>query len=188
MDSSDSEGNCDGDNCEILRLKVTKCQKQAVKEFFAKHHWEFIEADDEHNITHVCNSTEEIDPSDVKPGFIIKQKDTENECPFCLCRPCITDEFNRQLWWPRDPLQPNALNSKMRKKCYKNFWTMLYHREVWQDPRYKARKALALGLDPQRHRFIWIHKRDIIPDCVLKLVRLWYPNLPNVPYMGHMWE
>jgi hypothetical protein len=136
MNSSDSDEN---EEYETLTLKVTKSQKVAVKEFFEKQHWEFIEiqGDDDTSLKHVCSEdTEDFDISTATPGYTIKQNETEDECPFCLCRPCITDDSNRQLWWKHEPSQPHPLNSKSRKKCYKHFWTMLYHRQVWQDPRY----------------------------------------------------
>ena len=65
---------------------------------------------------------------------------------------------------------------------------MLFHRDVWRDERYRERKAQALGLHNGHHRFVWLHKRDIMPNCVLTLVRDWYPNLPKDAYMGHLWQ
>ena len=29
--------------------------------------------------------------------------------------------------------------------------------------------------------------REIIPECVLNLVRGLYPNPPDTPYLGHKW-
>ena len=29
--------------------------------------------------------------------------------------------------------------------------------------------------------------REIMTECVLKLVRGLYPNLPDTPYLGHKW-
>jgi hypothetical protein len=65
---------------------------------------------------------------------------------------------------------------------------MLFHRRVWKDVRYLQRKKAALGLDPNFNMFQWMHRRDIIPNCVLKTVRSWYPNPEGLPYLGHMWE
>ena len=38
--------------------------------------------------------------------FVILQNIDREECPFCLCRPCVTHENNRQLWWEKDPFTP----------------------------------------------------------------------------------
>ena len=108
------------------------------------------------------------------------------ECPYCLCSPCITDEMNRQLWWENEHFPPNNLNNIARKAKYKYFWAMMAARDIWEDPRYKARKQQALGMDPRRHQYVY-HRRDLMPDCVLKKVRNWHPNPGGRPYMGHYW-
>jgi len=60
------------------------------------------------------------------------------------------------------------------------------------DPRYIERKETILAADPHKKQNAWSgpakHKRDIMPDCVLKLVRGWLPNPPAKPYMGHKWS
>ena len=38
--------------------------------------------------------------------FVILQNIDREECPFCLCKPCVTHENNRQLWWEKDPFTP----------------------------------------------------------------------------------
>ena len=70
---------------------------------------------------------------------------------------------------------------------YRRFWTMMYHRQVWDDPKYVEKKALALQRRPGRKRLVY-HRRDIMPNCVIDLVRTWYPNPEKVPYMGHKWD
>ena len=72
-----------------------------------------------------------------------------------------------------------------RKEKYRYFWTMMYHQEVWRDDR--SRKLAALARNPKYKNYIW-HKCDIMPNCVLKLVRGWHPNPDGIPYMGHLWE
>jgi hypothetical protein len=126
------------------------------------------------------------------PRFVIQQQEDAVECPYCLCRPCITNDNNRQMWWETEQQPARAENSGTRKRLYKYFWTMLYHRLVWEDPRYIARKQAALGQDPRQQQLAWsgtrfIHERDLMPECVLKLVRWWLPNPAKVPYMGHKW-
>ncbi len=33
------------------------------------------------------------------PGYHVNHIQGQAECAYCLCKPCITDERNRQLWW-----------------------------------------------------------------------------------------
>jgi hypothetical protein len=47
------------------------------------------------------------------------------------------------------------------------------HRGVWNDDRYIVMKADAMSRDPRRQRYDW-HKRDILPKCVVSLVRHWF--------------
>jgi hypothetical protein len=65
----------------------------------------------------------------------------------------------------------------------------MYHLEVWRDARhiYQSRKLAALTRDPKYKNYIW-RKCDIVPYCVLKLVRGWHPNPDGIPNMGHLWE
>ena len=103
-------------------------------------------------------------------------------------KPCITNEQNRQLWWETENHPSNQRNTGLRKDKYKRFWTMMFHREVWKDPRYLAEKTRVLQRDRRfRNNFEW-HRRDIMPKCVLELVREWFPNPLGVPYLGHLWE
>ena len=63
----------------------------------------------------------------------------------------------------------------------------MYHRDAWKDLRYLAEKLKALQADPRHRKNEW-RRRDIMPKCVLSLVRTWFPNPDGVPYMGHLWE
>ena len=102
-------------------------------------------------------------------------------------KPCITDGRNRQMWWPSEPALPDRRNTSFRKEKYKFFWTMLFHRGVFLDERYRERKLNVLQLDP-RFTNVASHRRDILPECVVNLVRVWFPNPKNIPYMGHRWQ
>jgi len=66
---------------------------------------------------------------------------------------------------------------------------MLFHRGVWQDPRYLAKKEAALSQDLGN---VWAggrnHKRDLMPKCVIDCVRNWLPNPTGQNYMGHRWS
>ena len=95
----------------------------------------------------------------------------------------------KKLIWPLWHDRAEALhqrNSGLRKEHYKRFWTMLFHRGAWNDDRYLLMKTDALARDHRTQRFDW-HRRDIMPKCVVTLVRHWFPNPGGFPYMGHMW-
>jgi hypothetical protein len=57
--------------------------------------------------------------------FSIEQNDDFDECQYCLCKPCITHENNRQMWWETENQIPHERNSMLRKSDYKRFWTKL---------------------------------------------------------------
>ena len=159
---------------------------------FVHHDWDIVE----HNVSSLditsssASNTDNIHRPIIEeePGLVIPPIMEEDECPYCLCRPCVTDDSNRQLWWEIAPKPSSKKNNKLRKPVYKRFWTMLFHRRAFLDVRYSARKAQALGLNPRRKKYQWLHRRDLLPNCVLDIVRQWYPNPLNMPYMGHKWD
>ena len=51
--------------------------------------------------------------------YVIEQDDNFDEYLYCFCRPCITNERNRQLWWETDYQIEHERNSQLRK--YKKF-------------------------------------------------------------------
>ncbi len=112
--------------------------------------------------------------------------DENSECPHCFCDPCVTT--NRQFWLGPGQAPRNG-NSTVRKEKYKKFWTVLCRGQAWKDVRYLAKKQRLAGRNND-DRTVWIgnSEREIMPDCVLDLVRSMYPNLPSVPYMGHRWH
>lgn len=167
----------------ILAIQVTETQRETIRHLFNHNDWDFQEvpieeSTDQSNLSNNDQETEE---------FIIYQNQEAEVCQYCLSRPCITSETNRQMWWIEEPETPNRSNTHRRKDKYKRFWTMLFHRNVWADPRYKERKRRFLQHDPRRRNHAY-HRRDIMPKCVVDLVRHWLPNLKDQPYMGHMWE
>jgi hypothetical protein len=166
-----------------LTLKVTRLQRDTIHQLFNHSGWEFNEVT---NDSALNNSTQDSDEDDVPP-FVIQQNDEAVECVYCWCKPCITSECYRQLWWETENTAADGNNHSLRKPIYYRFWTMLFHRQVWKDPRYVAKKATAIRQKRQKRKLVW-HRRDIMPDCVVKLVRRWYPNPINLPYMGHLWE
>lgn len=168
-------------------MSVTESQKNAIIQLFQDCNWELDQRSiPQQAIGNEERQAEEEEHRPDEPQFIIQMDENAERCPFCLCRPCITDETNRQLWWGLDALVPHHQNRRHRKDCYRRFWTMLYHRRIWQDPEYMMRKVAALGHDPARRQYVY-HRRDLMPNCVIKLVRWWYPSHDG-QYMGHRWE
>lgn len=125
------------------------------------------------------------------PPFYIPALEGRERCPFCFAQPCVTHEDFRQGWWPMENVEPHRKNHLYRKDLYRRFWTMLYHRGVWNLPEYIVKKESALELDAHRRKFVWSKdrdKRDIMPNCVISLIRTWFPNPACTAYMGHLWE
>jgi hypothetical protein len=176
----------DSSDTSVLSLHVTQEQRNTIEALFRHNNWNF-------DVVDTCGSGDNgsesgNDESDlVRPNVCFEQDSDSDRCPHCLCKPCITDERHRQLWWPEQSYTPRRKNSGLRKRLYQKFWTMMYHRGIWAEEEYLQRKAVALGFDPHHNHYVY-HKRDIMPACVIKLVRGWYPNPRDIPYMGHMWE
>lgn len=190
-----------------ILLQVTPAQKEAILELFQERNWELKELSNKGTMYSSeesgqsdgngdIHSPEPMDAegagesdsqgNDDGDGFLIPQDPEEARCPHCLCQPCITNEVNRQFWWENQAQAAHLRNIRYRKIAYKKFWTMLYHRGVWLDPEYMRRKVIALGYDPNQTEYVY-HRRDIMPNCVLQIVRGWYPNPSGVPYRGHLW-
>jgi len=104
------------------------------------------------------------------------------ECSECFCSPCITNDKNKQLWWPSRNSDPHPGTAPQRKQLYQRFWAMMANCGAWCDDRYVAKKKIA-----RKSKTTW-HKRELMPDCVLKVCREWLPNPVKQPYMGHKWE
>lgn len=103
------------------------------------------------------------------------------QCAFCFCSPCVTN--HRQRWLGTGQL-PHRRNSGVRKVLYKKYWSMLDRRGAWNCALYLAKKTSSLHQDnPTRVNI----NREMMPDCVLKLVRELYPNPTGIPYQGHNW-
>lgn len=102
----------------------------------------------------------------------------EGACPHCFLKPCIADANATADFLGRGA-PPRADNNAMRRPIYKLFWKQMRNCNGWIIKEY-IEKKLSLGgsvNDP----------REVMPACVLSLVRGKYPNLPSQQYMGHMW-
>ena len=112
--------------------------------------------------------------------------DAESGCRFCFLSPCIIT--HRQLWLPDQPAQPHARNSELRKQKYKKFWKIMDLNGGWKHQKYIRKKRRLLGLDDTNTVWVGIGAiREVMPHCILDLVRGIYPNPPEQPYMGHKW-
>jgi len=189
---------------KTVTMELNNLQLETIKCLFGHNDWEMkiIEQsavveenggnshvqnnNDQSTQTNNDNIANEADEGD-NPEFVIPPDTSQEECQYCFCRPCITNEQNKQMWWHDRAEAPHQRNSGLRKEYYKRFWTMLLHRGAWNDDRYLLMKTDALARDHRTQRFDW-HRRDIMPKCVVTLVRHWFPNPGGFPYMGHMWE
>ena len=63
-------------------------------------------------------------------------------------------------------------------------------RGAWKDERYLQKKAQLQGQHNANEDIEgWLPSRhEIMPDCVLQIVRHLYPNPKGVPYMGHRFQ
>jgi hypothetical protein len=185
---------------KVMAILVTEEQRGLIESMWTHYNWNLEEV--QHNASDNSEETRQDEDVQGNPSdnddinwhehFVIEHKEDYPECPECLCRPCITDNVWEQGWWEKENHPPHKDNSFYRKSHYKRFWVMLLHRKVWEDPRYIEKKQTVLELN-QRENHAWAgpsskHARDIMPDCVLQLVRGWLPNEPNRNYMGHKWS
>ena len=113
------------------------------------------------------------DPSD--------DQENDQECAFCLLTPCVT---RHPHYFLGPGQQPCDNNSGIRHDKYSKYWKVIGNLGGWNDPQYLVRKVQIGG----GGQCVVVHRREIMPECVLKQVRGLYPNPAGRPYMGHKWE
>ena len=59
-------------------------------------------------------------------------------------------------------------------------------RGAWRHPSYVRKKETAMCRDHIAGTVVHVLS-EIMPECVLKLVRGLYPYPPDTPYLGHRW-
>lgn len=101
-------------------------------------------------------------------------------CPHCFLPTCVT-EVNKEAVWLGDGREACLENAGTRRNIYFRYWNCLSNLDAWDHPLYIAKKTA--GAEGSVY-----HKREIMPNCVLKKVRGLYPNPTDCPYMGHKWE
>ena len=161
-----------------LTLEVSEQQRGEILGFIQTRGWSVEEIVTEEEV--VERPSPSSNDQDIFP--MARHQPNYNECPHCFCSPCITDDINKQLWWPDETVLPSVLNSNKRKDIYRRFWGMLSNCGAWADPCYLAKKTDA------RHGDGTWHRREIMPDCVVEKCREWFPNVEKSQYMGHKWE
>ena len=72
------------------------------------------------------------------------------------------------------------------RNCIKKNWSMLNTHGAWRHPLYVRKKVIAICQDHVDETVVHV-LGEIMMECVLKLVRGLYPNLPDTPYLGHKW-
>jgi hypothetical protein len=116
--------------------------------------------------------TERLSPNDYPTA-------EDGACPLCFLKPCIVVQNQNATFLGRGNV-PSAQNPAIRRDIYKRFWRMIANSGGWHKAEYIHRK-ITLGAPVN-------HKREVMPECVLKKCRGMYPNLPSQPYMDHLWQ
>lgn len=184
------------ENKTTLTLSVTDEQKLAIQAFFQHYDWDFNEIngensenkDDEDVVEeNTENATQEsVEHQNENRSENMDDQIAENdlECEHCFCFPCVTT--NRQSWVGNGQPACNR-NSGVRKDKYKKFWTLMQNRGAWSHPRYLRKKTRMLNRERVDESVV-IVRREVMPDCILSVVRDLYPNPKSKPYMGHRWQ
>ncbi|VDI37465.1 Hypothetical predicted protein [Mytilus galloprovincialis] len=106
----------------------------------------------------------------------------EGQCPYCFITPCVATS-NITAPWVGNGQPPSNANPQIRKGIYRRFWKCINNMYGWLLPQYLDKKKRVGGGE-----WVVMHQREIMPECVLELVRELYPNPVGIQYMGHMWE
>ncbi len=117
----------------------------------------------------------------------------EETCEECYCSPCIVTPRFRQHWWPEQRSTPHPRNRFHRFPLYRKFVQMIFRRGGFNDDRYVEKKRLMIALSRVDRNKKPVYgqsgtKREIMPDCVIRFTREYYPNPPEMPYVGFRFE
>ena len=74
-------------------------------------------------------------------------------------------------------------SSEIRKKLYRKFGSMLNSRGAWRHPLYVRKKTTTMCREHVSETAVHV-LTEIMPECVLNLVRGLYPH---TPYLEHKW-
>ena len=174
-DSSDAEVNLISENSvtsqfvDVPSLSVVTDRRSAAP---ARH--PLTSATDRRGVEKVPSGSE---------SYTTHSNETESnsQCLFCFCSPCVTSA--RQCWLGNGQAA-HARNAGVRKKLYRKFWAMMNRRGAWRHPLYLEKRQDSISRVNPLHVNI---NREIMPDCILHVVRTLYPNPKGIPYQGHNW-
>jgi hypothetical protein len=99
-------------------MELNSHQLETIKSLFGHYNWDInIEAENGGNTQDKCTQTEsmETETEDENPGFVIEQDQSQNECPYCFCKPCITNEQIQVL----ERNTTNGLDNVIASGCIK---------------------------------------------------------------------
>jgi hypothetical protein len=130
-----------------------------------------IDVNDDHIHVAQAGNNEDISFSD----------DEEGQCPHCFLEPCIATIHQG---WLGNGQTARKENTGLRRVRYKKFWQVMHYKSAWKKKKYLRKKALMMHR-AEVDQSVVDHQREVMPDCVLDLVRGLYPNMPNIPYAGH---
>ena len=101
---------------------------------------------------------------------------------FCFCLPCVTSVRQQCTTWT------GCAQEKFwdQEETDRKFWSMLNMCGAWRHPSYVRKKVIAICRDHVDETVVHV-LRKIMPECDIKLVKGLYPNLPDIPYLGHKW-
>ena len=137
----------------LLCLLVTEEQEQILEGFFNHNDWDLNRIDPcdvpKYITSQTCTAVELQEEVALSSEPVSAEGHAEgaggrwrdggigpNECPFCLCMPCVTNAEHRQMWWPEQIAAPSPHNRSIRNTMYKKFWGQVYNYGVWKDDRY----------------------------------------------------
>ena len=159
-----------------ISILVNKEQESIIRGIFCHYGWDIESAEEiDEGRREADRAAQEIEENRVSSDLHIPRDPSAEECPHCFCQPCVTTV--RQHWLGTGQ-RASDRNAVIRKTLYRKFWTLLCRRGTWLDPRYIERKSLVMRVE----RAV-VSKRELIPDCVLRLVRGMYPNPQHRKYL-----
>uniref|UniRef100_A0A8W8MI66 Uncharacterized protein n=1 Tax=Magallana gigas TaxID=29159 RepID=A0A8W8MI66_MAGGI len=152
--------------CEIITLSLTKEQKEAIEKLFEDNKWEltYQTIEEQKNLQPVPQERVQV-------------------CPYCFLSHCVATT-NENSPWLGEGQTPSNYNPSVRKGLYRRFWKCISNLGGWDVEQYLRKKE---RLGEGRPNMVY-HQRQVMSECVLKLVRSRYPNPHSVPYLGHKWE
>ena len=118
---------------KTVTMELNNLQLETIKCLFGHNDWEMkiIEQaavveenggnshvqnnNDQSTQTNNDNVANEADEDD-NPEFVIPPDTLQEECQYCFCSPCITNEQNKQMWWHDRAESPHQRNAALRKE------------------------------------------------------------------------